>query len=81
MRLYEISDNRGMALDIRSATTRDVPLILEFIRGLAEYERMLDQVQAIYEQIWSGGECAACKLRVECPGPLVQLGAKRRRTK
>ena len=42
---------------------------------------LLDQVQAIYEQIWSGGECAACKLRVECPGPLVQLGAKRRRTK
>ena len=35
-----------MALDIRPATERDVPLILDFIRGLAEYERMLDQVQA-----------------------------------
>jgi len=41
---------------------------------------LLDQVQAIYERIWSGGECAACKLRAECPGPLVQL-AKRRRAK
>jgi phosphatidylserine/phosphatidylglycerophosphate/cardiolipin synthase-like enzyme len=41
---------------------------------------LLDQVQAIYERIWSGGECAACKLRAECPGPLVQL-AKRRRGK
>jgi len=40
-----------MALEIRSATTRDVPLILEFIRGLAEYERMLDQVQATEERL------------------------------
>jgi GNAT superfamily N-acetyltransferase len=35
-----------MAHDIRPATPEDVPLILDFIRGLAEYERMLDQVQA-----------------------------------
>jgi phosphatidylserine/phosphatidylglycerophosphate/cardiolipin synthase-like enzyme len=35
---------------------------------------LLDQVQALYEQIWSGGECGSCKLHDECPGPLVQLG-------
>jgi len=35
-----------MALDIRAATAADTPLILDFIRGLAEYERMLDQVEA-----------------------------------
>ena len=35
-----------MPLDIRPATLHDVPLILDLIRGLAEYERMLDQVQA-----------------------------------
>ena len=35
-----------MALDIRPASAHDVPLILDFIRGLAEYERMLDQVGA-----------------------------------
>jgi GNAT superfamily N-acetyltransferase len=35
-----------MTLAIRSATSDDVPLILDFIRGLAEYERMLDQVEA-----------------------------------
>jgi GNAT superfamily N-acetyltransferase len=40
-----------MALDIRPATTRDVPLILDFIRGLAEYERMLDQVEASEERL------------------------------
>ncbi len=33
-------------MEFRFATERDVPLILEFIRGLAEYERMLDQVVA-----------------------------------
>jgi phospholipase D-like protein len=36
---------------------------------------LLDQVQAMYEQIWTGGECAACKLRALCPGPLSELAA------
>ena len=40
-----------MDLQIRSATAGDVPLILDFIRGLAEYERMLDQVQATEERL------------------------------
>src|SRR6187397_939235 len=40
-----------MALDIRPAAARDVPLILDFIRGLAEYERMLDQVEATEERL------------------------------
>lgn len=31
---------------IRAATIDDVPLILRFIRGLAEYERLADQVVA-----------------------------------
>jgi hypothetical protein len=34
---------------------------------------LLDQVQAMYERVWTGGECAACKLREECPGPLSEL--------
>lgn len=36
---------------------------------------LLDQVQAIYERVWTGGECASCRLRAECPGPLVDLAA------
>jgi phosphatidylserine/phosphatidylglycerophosphate/cardiolipin synthase-like enzyme len=36
---------------------------------------MLDHVQALYDRIWSGGECAACRLRDLCPGPLDQLCA------
>ncbi|MBA2542639.1 MAG: phospholipase D family protein [Deltaproteobacteria bacterium] len=35
--------------------------------------QLLDQIQAIYEQLWMGGECAACKLRDDCPGPLADL--------
>jgi hypothetical protein len=34
---------------------------------------LLDQIQAIYERIWTGGECMACKLRDVCPGPLSEL--------
>lgn len=34
---------------------------------------LLDQVQALYERIWTGGECEGCKLRSECPGPIAEL--------
>jgi GNAT superfamily N-acetyltransferase len=36
----------GMALTFRSATEADTGLILQFIRALAEYEKMLDLVVA-----------------------------------
>jgi phosphatidylserine/phosphatidylglycerophosphate/cardiolipin synthase-like enzyme len=35
---------------------------------------MLDHVQALYDRVWSGGECGACRLRDLCPGPLADLG-------
>ncbi|MBK9036424.1 MAG: phospholipase D family protein [Myxococcales bacterium] len=31
---------------------------------------LLDQVQGLYEHVWTGGECADCKLRALCPRPL-----------
>jgi phosphatidylserine/phosphatidylglycerophosphate/cardiolipin synthase-like enzyme len=31
---------------------------------------MLDDVQMMFERIWSGAECKGCKLRDLCPGPL-----------
>src|SRR5689334_17096461 len=40
-----------MALDLRPATAGDVSLVLDFIRGLAEYERMLDQVEATEDRL------------------------------
>jgi len=33
-------------------------------------DQLLDRVQFIYDRIWSGGECGACKMRDLCPGPL-----------
>ncbi len=33
-------------------------------------ERLLDEMQGVYERIWSGGECAPCRLRDVCPRPL-----------
>jgi GNAT superfamily N-acetyltransferase len=38
-------------LEIRFATPEDVPLVLSFIRGLAEYERLLPQVVATEEDV------------------------------
>jgi len=31
---------------------------------------LLDRVQELYERVWRGAECAACKLRDVCPAPL-----------
>lgn len=39
------------SLRIEPATERDIPLILEFVRGLAEYEKHLDHVEATEERI------------------------------
>lgn len=47
--------NEVMALNIRPATAQDVGLILEFIRGLAVYEREPDAVKATAEDILRHG--------------------------
>lgn len=33
-------------------------------------ERLLDEMQGVFERIWSGRECAPCRLRDVCPRPL-----------
>ena len=40
-----------MSLSIRPATSADIPLILSFIRGLAEYEKLLHEVTATEEKL------------------------------
>jgi phosphatidylserine/phosphatidylglycerophosphate/cardiolipin synthase-like enzyme len=40
---------------------------------VTEDEALLDQVQAIYEHLWTGGECARCGRRELCEGPLDGL--------
>lgn len=47
---------------------------------------IVDRVKALFEAIWTGAECAACRLRSVCPDPigepetrpLVRLGRARR---
>lgn len=39
---------------------------------------LLDEVQELYDRIWRGAECAACRLRTECPKPLDRPTVKRR---
>ncbi len=51
-------------LSIRLATPNDVPLILEFIRELAEYERDPKAAVATPEDILRDGFCAEPKFRV-----------------
>jgi len=38
---------------------------------------LLDQVQSLYERVWSGAACTGCKLRAACPGPLDELVTSR----
>ncbi len=40
---------------------------------ITEDESLLDEVQALYERVWSGGECAKCGLRKQCPQPIDEL--------
>jgi phosphatidylserine/phosphatidylglycerophosphate/cardiolipin synthase-like enzyme len=39
--------------------------------------QLLDQVQSMYERIWTGGECEGCRLKDVCPGPLNELAPAR----
>ena len=41
-----MSENGGGKVVVRVATVADVPLILSFIKGLAEYEKLLHEVEA-----------------------------------
>lgn len=37
---------------------------------ITDDDAMLDAVQARYDALWEGSECAACRLRAECEAPL-----------
>jgi GNAT superfamily N-acetyltransferase len=60
-----------MTITIRSATATDLPLILELIQALAEYERLRDSCVATEEKLRSslfGDVPAAEVLIAECDG-------------
>jgi GNAT superfamily N-acetyltransferase len=52
-------------LSIRKATADDIPLILDLIRELAEYERMPDEVNATPEDLLRDGFCGQPRFYVE----------------
>lgn len=64
--LYVGSANwTGAGLGAKGAGRRNFEL--GFITG---DDGLLDRVQEIYDRIWRGAECGACKLRDVCPAPL-----------
>jgi phosphatidylserine/phosphatidylglycerophosphate/cardiolipin synthase-like enzyme len=40
---------------------------------LTDDDVLLDEMQGRFDAIWTGAECAGCRLRAVCPGPLDQL--------
>ena len=58
----------GAGLGAKGAGRRNFELGIVTDDGL-----LLDQVQGLYERVWSGAECAGCKLKDLCPGPLSEL--------
>lgn len=62
-----------MATSIRATTAADVPQILAFIRGLAEYEKLSHEVEATEEKLRAtlfpaGGKPAAECVLAHCDG-------------
>ena len=61
-----------MPVQIRAATPADVPLILEFIRDLAIYEKLLHEVEATEEKLqltlFSARPAAECIIAETEPG-------------
>jgi phosphatidylserine/phosphatidylglycerophosphate/cardiolipin synthase-like enzyme len=46
---------------------------------VTEDELLLDEMQATFDAIWTGAECAGCKVRGECPRPIDTLARARQR--
>lgn len=61
----------GAGLGVRGDARRNFELGL-----LTEDEAMLDQVQALYDRLWRGGECGGCGLRKVCAAPLDELSTR-----
>lgn len=58
----------GAGLGAKGAGRRNFELGL-----VTRDDALLDQVQHLFDRVWRGGECAGCKVRDLCPGPLDKL--------
>ena len=43
---------------------------------VSDDEQLLDEVQALYQEIWRGSSCRSCRLRDQCEAPLCDAVAK-----
>ncbi|MBK7581678.1 MAG: phospholipase D family protein [Myxococcales bacterium] len=59
----------GAGIGARAETRRNFEVGI-----VTDDEHVLDTLQARFDAIWSGRECAACGLRRECPKPIDTLG-------
>jgi GNAT superfamily N-acetyltransferase len=66
MAMSDPTDERAWAFDIRPPIPADVPQLLELIRGLAEYERLLHIVQCtepqLHEALFGAEPCSEALL-------------------
>jgi phosphatidylserine/phosphatidylglycerophosphate/cardiolipin synthase-like enzyme len=46
---------------------------------LTRDERLLDATQEVFERVWRGHDCKACRLRDSCPMPLSEMESARPR--
>jgi phosphatidylserine/phosphatidylglycerophosphate/cardiolipin synthase-like enzyme len=63
----------GAGLGARAAGRRNFELGV-----MTEDDHLLDEVQAHFDGIWSGRECAGCQMRRFCSKPIDMLGKKAR---
>ena len=68
----------GAGLGVKGAGRRNFELGM-----VTDDALLLDDVQEIYDRIWRGAECAACKLRDVCPrpldkGPIIRISGRHR---
>ena len=55
----------GAGLGVRGEGRRNFELGF-----MSRDDLLLDEVQALYQDLWEGGPCASCRLRPRCPQPL-----------
>ena len=67
-RVVSCSGRTGAGLGAKGAGRRNFELGL-----VTDDAELLDEVQALYDRIWRGGECGGCKLRDRCEAPLDGL--------
>lgn len=61
----------GAGLGAKGAGRRNFELGM-----VTDDDHVLDQVQSLYERIWSGRACKGCRLRPQCPQPIDELVAR-----